>query len=210
MAIGRTRRETGTGEPVRERPADGTTDETTVNDPVVGEARARDRFGGPNWGAAFFGWIVAIGITVLLTGIIGAIATAVGDSNDVTQSDAQRAAGTVTIVTAIVLLVVLMVAYYAGGYVAGRMSRFDGARQGLAVWILGLVITILAVVLGWIAGDQYNVLDRVSLPRVPIPKDDVTLGSIIAAIVVLVGTLLAAMLGGKVGTHYHRRVDREF
>lgn len=210
MAIGRTRRTTDAEEPVTERRTGAVRDETVVHDPVVGEARARDRFGGANWGAAFFGWIVAVGITVLLTGIIGAIASAVGDSNDVTQSDAQRAAGTVTVVTAIVLLVVLMIAYYAGGYVAGRMSRFDGGRQGLAVWILGLVITIVAVVLGWIAGDEYNVLDRVSLPRVPIPKDDFTLGGIIAALVVLIGTLLAAMLGGKVGTHYHRRVDREF
>lgn len=187
-----------------------TDDETTVDDPVVGEARARDRFGGANWGAAFFGWIVAIGVTVILTGIIGAIASAVGSSNNVTQSDAQRAAGTVSIGVAIVLLVVLMIAYYAGGYVAGRMSRFDGTRQGVAVWVIGLVITILAVVLGWIAGDQYNILDRVSLPRIPIPKDQFTLGGIIAALVVLIGTLLAAMFGGKVGTHYHRRVDREF
>jgi hypothetical protein len=90
------------------------------------------------------------------------------------------------------------------------MSRFDGARQGVAAWLIGLVVTVLAVVLGWIAGDQYNVLDRVSLPRVPIPKSDFTLGGIIAVLAVLVGTILAAMLGGKVGTNYHRRVDREY
>ena len=29
-----------------------------------------------------------------------------------------------------------------------------------------------------------------------------------AALVVLVGTLIAALAGGSVGTHYHRRVDK--
>jgi hypothetical protein len=31
---------------------------------------------------------------------------------------------------------------------------------------------------------------------------------IIAAILVLAGTLVAAVAGGSIGTHYHRRVDR--
>ena len=93
-------------------------------------------------GASFFGWIVAIGIAVLLTSIVGAIGTAVGFSGNLSQSDAERQAGTIGIVSAIVLLLVLMVAYYAGGYVAGRMSRFDGGRQGFMVWLIGLLVTI--------------------------------------------------------------------
>ena len=179
-------------------------DEAVVRD----DTYARDKFGGANLGAAFFGWLVAIGLTALLTGILAVIATAVGYDNNITLSDAQRAAGTVTLVTALVLLVVLLVAYYAGGYVAGRMSRFDGARQGLAVWVLGLVITLIAAAIGWIAGDQYNLLDRVNVPRIPIPTQNVTLAGIVTALVVLVGTLLAAMLGGAVGRRYHSRVDR--
>lgn len=35
----------------------------------------------------------------------------------------------------IVLGVIVLVAYYCGGYVAGRMARFDGMKQGLAVWL---------------------------------------------------------------------------
>ena len=175
---------------------------------VYDEEAARHRFGGANVGAAFFGWLVAVGMTALLTGIIAVIATAVGYSNDVTQTDAERAAGTVSLVTAIVLVAILLIAYYSGGYVAGRMSRFDGARQGLMVWLIGLLVTLLAVVLGWIAGDQYNLLDRVDVPRIPIPSDDITLGGIITAVAVLVGTLLAAMFGGTVGRRYHSRVDR--
>ena len=175
---------------------------------VYDEAAARDRFGGANLGAAFFGWLVAIGMTVLLTGLLAVAATAVGYSGEVTQSQAERAAGTVTLVTAIVLVAVLLIAYYAGGYVAGRMSRFDGGRQGLAVWVIGLLVTILAAVLGWIAGDQYNLFDRLDVPNIPVPTDDITIGGIITGLAVLVGTLLAAMAGGKVGRRYHARVDR--
>ena len=187
--------------------------EPTSNQPVREKRvydgdQARDRFGGANLGAAFFGWLVAVGMTALLTGILAVIATAIGYSKDITQSDAQRAAGTVTLVVAIVLLVVLLVAYYSGGYVAGRMSRFDGGRQGAAVWLIGLLITIVAAVLGWVAGDQYNLLDRVDVPRIPIPTDQVTLGGIVTAIVVLLTTLLAAIAGGAVGRRYHTRVDR--
>ena len=108
------------------------------------------------------------------------------------------------------LLAVLIVAYYAGGYVAGRMSRFDGGKQGLAVWVVGLLITLVAAVLGWIAGDQYNLLDRVDVPRIPIPTDEVTIAGIIVGLAVLLVTLFAAMLGGKVGRRYHVRVDRAY
>jgi len=180
----------------------------TTERPVYDEARARDKFGGANLGAACFGWLVAVGVTALLTGLLAVLATALDYSGNITQSDVQREAGSVTLVIALVLLAVLLVAYYAGGYVAGRMSRFDGARQGVAVWFVGLLVTVAAAVLGWVAGDQYNLLDRVDVPRVPIPTDNITLGGIITGVLVLVGTLLTAMLGGMVGRRYHDRVDR--
>ena len=161
-----------------------------------------------NTGAAFFGWLVAVAITILLSGIVGAVAAAVSDQADVTQNDAERAANTIGLVAAIVLVAVLALAYYTGGYVAGRMSRFDGARQGLGVWVIGLIVTLVAVAVGWIFGDQYNVLDRIDLPRIPIPTDQVSSGGIITGLVVVVVTALAAMAGGTVGRRYHVKVDR--
>jgi len=177
-------------------------------DTVGDQAQARDKFGGMNIGAGFFGWLVAMAIAILLTSIVGAIAAAAGSSSNVTQSDAQRQAGTIGIVAAIVLLVVLLVAYFTGGYVAGRMSRFDGGKQGLAVWLIGLAVTIIALVLGAVFGSQYNILDRVSLPRIPVSTDQLGTGGIITAVLILLGTLLAAMAGGKVGHRYHDKVDR--
>ncbi len=192
---------------------------TTVQPPVTretstgpvayaGHAEAQDRFGGTNWGSAFFGWLVAIGLTILLTGIVGAVAAGISDSTQVTQSEAERQAGTIGIVAGVVLLVVLALAYYAGGYVAGRMSRFDGGKQGLAVWIIGLVVTLLAIGLGALFGNQYNIFDRVDLPRLPISTDQLSTGGVITAVAVLVVTLLAAMAGGKMGQRYHNKVDR--
>jgi hypothetical protein len=172
------------------------------------DAQARDKFGGLNLGAAFFGWIVAIGMAILLAGIVGAILTAVGSSVEVTQSDAERSAGTIGLSTAIVLLVILALAYYAGGYVAGRMSRFDGARQGVGVWVIGLVVTIIAIALGAAFGSKYNVLERVDLPRIPISNDQLSWGAVIAGAAVVLATLLFAILGGILGHRYHNRVDR--
>ena len=175
---------------------------------AIARANAHDRFGGINWGAAFFGWLVAVAVTVLATSIIGAVVAAVSDSTNVTQSEADRQAGTIGMAAAITLIVVLALAYYTGGYVAGRMSRFDGSKQGLGTWLVGLLLTVLAVGIGWVAGDQYNVFDRVDLPRIPIPTDEATTGGVVVAVAVVVLTILTAMLGGKVGTRYHSRVDR--
>jgi amino acid transporter len=190
----------------------GATTADTAATPVarrpVDDSEARDRFGGTNWGAAFFGWLVAIAITILLTSIAGAVVAAVSDTANVTQTQAQRQAGTIGIGAAIVLLVVLALGYYAGGYVAGRMSRFDGGRQGLAVWLIGLLVTLIAIGLGAAFGTKYNILDRVNLPRIPLSTDQLSWGGILTAIVVLLVSLLAAMLGGKVGHRYHDKVDR--
>jgi hypothetical protein len=76
------------------------------------------------------------------------------------------------------------------------------------VWLIGLLVTIVAGVLGTVFGSQYNLLDRVSLPRLPVSFDQLGWGALITAVAVIVLTLLSAVLGGKVGRRYHHRVDR--
>lgn len=175
--------------------------------PVADRERQRDEFGGFNLGAAFFGWLVAIGIAVLLTALLSAAGAAIG-LTQLSDSDVNSSAGTISIVGGVLLVLVLALAYYAGGYVAGRMSRFDGGRQGLGVWVMGLAITVLLAVLGAVAGSEYNVFDQLNLPRIPIDEGSLATGAIIALVATLVLTLLAAVAGGKVGERYHRRVDR--
>jgi hypothetical protein len=172
-------------------------------------ARQREEYGGINWGAAFFGFLVAVGVAVLLTGILAAAGAAIGLTQPSTAAQAQSASTTtLSLAGAIALLVVLAIAYYCGGYVAGRMSRFDGARQGIGAWFVGLLITIAAAVLAVVAGSQYNVVERANLPRLPIGDQTLTTGGAIATVAILLGTLLFAALGGIAGARYHRKVDR--
>jgi hypothetical protein len=153
-------------------------------------ARQREEFGGFSFGSVFFGWLVAIGLATLL---IGGLAVA-GDATgifDFGGTDVSDNADTVGVGGGIVLLAVLLVSHYAGGYVAGRLARFDGARQGIGVWILGTLVTGGLAVAAAIADD-----------------DTVTGAGAITVAAIVLGTLLAAIAGGKVGERFHRRVDR--
>ena len=189
------------------RSANGRTSGRSDRAPETVRERQRDEYGGFNIGAAFFGWLVAIGIGVLLTALLSAAGAAIGLTS-LSEGEARSGADAISIVGGILFIVVLAIAYYAGGYVAGRMSRFDGARQGVGVWVFGLVATIVLAVLGAVAGSEYNLLSQLNLPRIPIDEGDLATGAIIALIAVLIATLLAAIAGGKVGERYHRKVDR--
>jgi hypothetical protein len=168
-------------------------------------ARQRERFGGFNWGAAFFGWLVAVGLAALLVGLLAGAGASVGLSK---TDSLPNSTAEITLGGGIALVVALLIAYFSGGYVAGRMSRFDGARQGIGVWIFGLLVTVALAVLAVAAGSKYNVLERLDLPRLPTGDETLTTGGVIALAAIVAGTLLAAALGGKAGERYHRRVDR--
>ena len=176
-------------------------------DPDEVRRRQREEFGGFSWGSAFFGWLVAVGVSALLIAILSAAGAAVG-LTETSADEAASSAETVGIVGGIVLLAILMLAYYAGGYVAGRMARFNGPKQGIATWLFGLIVTVVLAVAGVLLGAEYNVLNSLNLPRIPVDEGSLTTGGLIALAAVLVGTLLAAIAGGKAGTHYHRKVDR--
>jgi hypothetical protein len=189
------------------------------------EARTRltaqhERFGGINWGAAFFGWLSANGLAVLVLAGLSAAGLAIGLTSTAGHPELNRqraengglgpisSVDQIGLVGGAALLAVLFVAYFAGGYVAGRMSRFDGARQGFAVWLIGLLIVIVAAAAAAGFGAKYNVLAQLDLPRIPVDEGTATRGGVVALVAVLVITALAAGLGGKIGEHYHRRVDR--
>jgi hypothetical protein len=171
--------------------------------------RQRDSYGGFQFGAAFFGWLSANGLTVLLLAIASAAGVALGLTKGVSTDEAANSAtDTLGLAGAIVLLVIIAIGYFAGGYVAGRMARFDGARQGVAVWIIGVLVTVALAVAGAVFGSEYNVLSQLNLPRIPVDEGDAANAGIIALVAVLLVTLFAAIAGGKVGERYHRKVDR--
>ena len=91
---------------------------------------------------------------------------------------------------------------------AGRLARFDGARQGLGVWLLEVVVTLAFAAFAAIAGSEWNVFERLDLPRIPVEEGDLTTGGIVTLAAIVLGTLIAAVAGGKLGERFHHRVDR--
>jgi amino acid transporter len=203
------------GEPLYEHDTSGAAvpvdRESTLRHDVV--EREKERFGGMKFGSAFFGWLTATGTAVLLTALVAGAGAAVGLATKTTPDDAAKATGadanTIGIVGAIAVAVVLFIAYFCGGYVAGRMARFDGLKQGLAVWIWAIVIAVVVAIVSAIAGSQFNILGNLnSFPRIPVNEGDLTVAGIITAIVVALISLAGALLGGVSGMRFHRKVDR--
>jgi len=169
--------------------------------------REREKLGGVKVGAAFFGWLTATGMAVLLTALV----TAGGAAVSLAQGDEADAPTIETIgpTEAVVLLVIFFVAYYCGGYVAGRMARFNGLRQGVAVWIWAVVIAIAVAIGATVAGEQYDIQsDLNNFPRIPSNEGDVTTNGIVAALAIAAATLVGAIMGGMAGMRFHRKVER--
>lgn len=171
------------------------------------EINARERYGGLNIGSSFFGWIVASGLTLLLTSLFVALGltAAFSGANPAITGETARNAG---IASGIALLVAMAIGYYAGGYVAGRMSRFDGARQGAGVFAFGLLAMIILGILGAVVGTQFNeALQNFNLPSIT-NLGNLTSAGLISSLIALAVMLVSAVVGGKVGERYHHKVDR--
>lgn len=170
-------------------------------DPAALLARQRRAFGGVKLGAAFFGWVTAVGMTVLLT--VGVLALIIGISvlmntdPDAATDGAAANAARVSILGAILLAVVVFAAFLCGGYVAARMARFDGLRQGVAV--VGWTVAVPAALLGVAIGADLGVRD-VAVSLVPRAA-----GAVLAGVLGIAA--LGSVLGGLLGERYHRLVD---
>jgi hypothetical protein len=197
----------------RDLDRDGIDDRTERHSPVMApaaldtvRARQRDRFGGISWGSDFFGWLCAIGLASILTAVLVGAGVALGlSTSDASDSNTAQQIG---LGGGIALLVVLAIAWFCGGYVAGRMARFDGARQGIGVWLWTILAAIIVAGLAAIGGSEYDIFQRLNLPRIAVGDNTLTAGGAIAGAAAIIVTLLFAIIGGKVGERFHRRVDR--
>ncbi|MEX5234509.1 hypothetical protein [Kocuria arenosa] len=172
-------------------------------------ARQREEFGGLQLVPGFFGWLSAMALTWLLLALAGLTAAALGlrlvDGVGGVVDD--LAAGSATAWTgAAALGLAEFLAFLGGGYAAGRMARFSGARQGVSVWLWSLFGRSVATVAGLVWADT------VGLAPVGVSAQaligDLLVPGLLAVLAVLVVDLLAAVLGGLWGVRYHRRVDR--
>jgi len=182
-----------------------------LDEPVRGTAsrreRQKDEFGGFSWLSTLAGWLAAAGLTAILTGILSGAGAALA-LNEVGDNVSGTEAETIGLAGGIALLLVLAIGYFFGGYVAGRMARFDGARQGVGVWLWGVIVALVIAALAAVGGSKYNVLDALNLPRLPVDSGTLTTGGVAVLVASLAVTLGAAMVGGKTGERFHRKVDR--
>jgi hypothetical protein len=176
------------------------------------EDRLRDMYGGVDWLASFIGFTFALVAGCLFTLVAGLVVAPLGVSMDLAGSEIGPAA-----ITGLVLVAILVfLTYFFGGYVAGRLARFDGGRNGamLLLWT-GVTVLVLALINAVLSGflpegiseDIDNLIQNFLFS---------TIGGLsglgIVGVLIFVGALLVALvggfLGGRLGSRYHAEIDR--
>ena len=178
------------------------TEPRTTTEPKSGVAAARDRFGGLDIPAGLVGALTALASVGILTTLVGAVIGTIGSPDNLTR-DAQElptwslAAG----------VGVLFVAYLIGGWVAGRMARYDGARNGFTTGIWTLLFVAAFAGLGAWIGAEYNGLFHLTRPDWW-SWDALTWEALIAIGAGVLAVFVGGTIGGLWGERYHRRADR--
>jgi MFS family permease len=185
------------------RPVDVQTTETrTTTDPYAGIVAARERFGGIDIPASLVGMLTALSTTLILAGLVGAAFGAVGYQTGL-ESDAED----LSLASMIGGVAVLFVAYLIGGWAAGRIARYDGARNGFATGIWTLVLAAILAGLGAWIDSEYDVFRNVDLPQWW-STDALTTAALISGIAAIAAMFAGGIIGGLWGERYHRRADK--
>jgi hypothetical protein len=162
-----------------------------------GVREARRRFGGIDVPAGLAGMLAALGLTVLLATATTAI-EAVRHDQGAPESNLWVAGG-------IAGAAVLVLAVLVGGWVAGRIARYDGTGNG---WMSGLLFVLLlggTASAGHWADNRWSLLDDVQAPGwIASPS---RLSEVGVALIGIAAVILAAGTGGALGARYHRRAD---
>jgi hypothetical protein len=177
------------------------------------EERLREVYGGVDWLGSFIGCIFAVvcGIVLLLL-LSGIVLAPLSFTLDLQGQEIDTA----TIVGLVIIGLSLFLAYFAGGYVAGRLVRFDGGRNGAAtvVWgiLLGVIFGVFSFLLaGFLPAGISESLERFRESSV-LPAVNSLVGLGLLGLGIVVGAvllmLLGGFLGGSLGTRYHTRIDQ--
>jgi hypothetical protein len=169
--------------------------------------REREEFGRRiQWEAVLFGLLAAIGLAASLTAMVLGGLVAAGTTSF--RDDAAAVLGHLIVAGGIIAIAILALSYLTGGYVAARMARFDGWRQGLGIWLLSLLILLAVTVTAWIAGGELDPTKSISLPGDPIDEGPLSQSGWVILAVALVVPLIFAIVGGVLGERFHRAVDQ--
>lgn len=143
--------------------------------------------------AVGLGWLVTVGLGALLATLSGAVSAALGGSR-VAVGD-----GSIDLARALLLLPPVLLAYAAGGYAAGRIAGGAGARHGVGVWLVALLVSFALAALGSLVGTDLNILSTLRPPRVPIDAGGIGPGTLLVLLALVFGSLAASVLGGRAG-----------
>jgi hypothetical protein len=177
------------------------TDYATASDPYAGIHAARERFGGVDIPASLVGMLTALSTVLILAGLVGAAFGVVGY-----QTGLEENAQDLSIGSLIGGVAILFVAYLIGGWAAGRIARYDGARNGFATGIWTLVFGAILAALGAWAGSEYDVFQNVELPQW-FDRDALTIAAIASGVGAILAMFIGGIIGGLWGERYHRRAD---
>ncbi|MGB3633536.1 MAG: tetraspanin family protein [Rubrobacteraceae bacterium] len=175
------------------------------------EARLRDIYGGTDWLASFVGFIFALVAGAVLALIPASILFGLGISFDLSGDTL----GTTAITGLIIVGIVLFLMYFFGGYVSGRLARFDGGLNGAMLIIWTVIAGILFLLAGGIfssflptavAENMQGFVQGSVLPTFNnlVTQGAIGIGILVAAVLI---ALLGAFLGGRTGGRYHRDID---
>jgi hypothetical protein len=183
------------------RPIETRTEQTTAPDPYAGIHAARERFGGIDIPASLVGMLTALSTVLILAGLVGAAVGVVGY-----QTGLEENAEDLSIGSLIGGVAILFVAYLIGGWAAGRIARYDGARNGFAAGVWTLIFGAILAALGAWAGAEYDVFQNVELPQW-FDRDALTLAALASGIGAIAAMFAGGIIGGLWGERYHRRAD---
>ena len=172
------------------------------------ELRLQELYGGVDWLASFLGFIFA----AVAGGVLSAIAAIVVGRLGLPLSFSGGALGTSAVTALVVLGVLVFLTFFCGGYVAGRLARFDGGRNGVMVVVWALVVAAISLSVGPLLPGQIFSYLQSFVQSTLLPALDTLTGMGALGIGILIGAILLMLLGGfaggRLGARYHSEIDR--
>jgi hypothetical protein len=175
------------------------------------EDRLRDMYGGVDWLASFLGFVFTLVVGAIFSAVAGLVLVPFGFPPDLSG----ERIGASVITGLAIFGVLIFITYFFGGYVAGRLARFDGGRNGAMVLLWSfLVVLILALATlifsGFLPEEIAAVVGNLARGAASTATDLAGAGiaGIVTGVAALLLALLGGILGGRLGSRYHTEIDR--
>jgi hypothetical protein len=175
------------------------------------EDRLRDMYGGVDWLASFLGFVFTLVLGAVFSAIAGLVLVPFGFPLDLSGGEIGA-----SVITGLAIFgVLIFLTYFFGGYVAGRLARFDGGRNGAMVllwtFMVVLILALVAVVFsGFLPTGAAAGVGNLARGAASTAGDLASAGvaGIVTAVAALLLALLGGFLGGRLGSRYHTEIDR--